>query len=220
MAVNNTQRPRGRVAGCLQAVLVPLIIIGIITAWNYFKDDDSPSSPSSSSSSSSSSDDKGGDSDGWKAGDCGGPDPDKGSDSYQKLDCDDSGATFKALKILDGAILDDSIQCPAGTDIIIKVSISFGSSSGGGIPSSTVCGRNLSGDHPGDAGAGGGQLVKGDCIDSTAKEIPCASAGPDDYKVLDLVKTESECPAKTTDPLKLTLGIGRPYDVICGRKAA
>ncbi|MCT7352527.1 hypothetical protein N4P33_10115 [Streptomyces sp. 15-116A] len=217
MASNHTtQRPRERVAGCLQALLFPLIIIGIIGAWNYYQDDKDNSS-SSSSSSSSSPDEKSGE---WKAGDCGGPDPDGSADAYKAFDCDDSGATFKALKIMDASILPDAVQCPAGTDLIVQVSITFGSSGSGGIPSSTVCGRNLSGDHPGDAGAGGGQLVKGDCIDNTAKEIACAQAGAADYKVLDLVKTEAECPSATTDPLKLTLALGRPYDVICATKAA
>ncbi|MCX5345732.1 hypothetical protein OG315_39260 [Streptomyces atratus] len=47
--------------------------------------------------------------------------------------------------------------------MIISVKVSLGSGDAGdGIPSKTICGRNLSGDHPGDAGAGGGQLVKGD----------------------------------------------------------
>lgn len=218
MASNNTrQRPRGRVAGCLQALLVPLILFGIAAAWNYYKDDDGDSSSPSSSSSSSSD----GKPDDWKAGDCGGPNPEGSADSYKAFDCDDPGATFKALKIMDASILPDAVQCPAGTDLIVQVSITFGSSdSGGGIPSSTVCGRNLSGDHPGDAGAGGGQLVKGDCIDDTAKEIACTQAGAADYKVLDLVKTEAECPSATTDPLRLTLALGRPYDVICATKAA
>lgn len=117
------------------------------------------------------------------------------------------------------AILPDSIQCPAGTDLIIQVSVTYGSTKGGGIPTSTVCGRNLSADHPGDAGAGGGQSVKGDCITDRAKEIACTEAGDSDYKVLGLVKEESECPKGTTDPLRSTIAIGRPYDVICGAKA-
>ncbi|MGA5525517.1 hypothetical protein [Streptomyces pseudogriseolus] len=219
MAVNNTiGRPRGRAAGCLQALLVPLVLIGALVGYNVYKDNNSSSSSSSPlpSSSSASQDEESGE---WKVGDCGGPDPEGSGDSYQALDCDDSGATFKALKIMDAAILPDSIQCPAGTDIIIQVSLTFGSS-GSGIPNSTVCGRNLSGDHPGDAGAGGGQLVKGDCIDANAQEVACAQAGSEDYKVLDLTKTEAECPSGTTEPLKLTIAIGRPYDVICATAAA
>ncbi|MFI8206004.1 hypothetical protein [Streptomyces sp. NPDC085937] len=136
MAANTTtRRPGGRAAGCLQAVMVPLILIGIIAAWNHFDDDGSSSSsssdPSSSSSASSSSD--------------------------------------------------------ASSD---------------------------------DAGAGGGRLVKGDCVDAQAQEIACAKAGSADYKVLGLVETEAECPSGTTNPLKPTLAIGRPYAVVCATAAA
>jgi hypothetical protein len=62
-------------------------------------------------------------------------------------------------------------------------------------------------------------LVKGDCVTSTAKEVPCASSGSDKYKVLDLVKESSQCPSGTTEPMRLTMAIGRPYDVICAAKA-
>ncbi|CAO0830527.1 Secreted protein OS=Streptomyces microflavus OX=1919 GN=HUT09_13205 PE=4 SV=1 [Streptomyces microflavus] len=110
---------------------------------------------------------------------------------------------------------------PGRNGPIIQVSRVFGSGDnkkGGGIPTNTVCGRNLTGDHPGDAGAGGGQLVKGDCITSTAKEVACASAGSDAFKVLDLVKEKEQCPAATTEPMELMMAMGRPYDVICGGK--
>ncbi|MGA5312620.1 hypothetical protein ACPCTK_00690 [Streptomyces pseudogriseolus] len=62
--------------------------------------------------------------------------------------------------------------------------------------------------------------MKGDCIDANAQEVACAQAGAEDYKVLDLTKTEAECPSGTTDPLKLTIAIGRPYDYICATAAA
>lgn len=169
------------------------------------------------SSSGSSSKDSGSGS--WEIGTCGGPDPAGGADSYRRLDCGDHGATFKALEIAAAGILPGSIQCPAGTDLMIRVSVSYGSSKDkkktSGIPTQTVCGRNLSGDHPGDPGAGGGQLVKGDCISSTAQEVACSSAGSGAFKVLDLVKEKEQCPAGTTEPMELTLSIGRPYDVIC-----
>ncbi|MCX4394884.1 MULTISPECIES: hypothetical protein [unclassified Streptomyces] len=154
----------------------------------------------------------------WKVGDCAGPDSSK-KDAYQPLDCDDSKATLKALEIKDGAIFSDSIQCPAGTDAIISVKVSFGSGDAStGIPSKTICGRNLSGDHPGDAGAGGGQLVKGDCVDDQAKEVACGSGGSGVTKVLDLTKTAKECPVGSK-PLELFPSPGRPYDAICTGKA-
>lgn len=208
-------RPR-RGAGCLQSLVVLAVILGLAYgASKVFGDKDSSSAPSSSSSAS---DGKGGS---WEVGDCGGPDPENKPDGYRAFDCDDEGATFKALEIKSASILPNAIQCPAGTDLIIQVSRVFGSGGdkkSSGIPTNTVCGRNLSDDHPGDAGAGGGQLVKGDCITPTAKEIACAEAGSDALKVLDLVKEKEECPAATTEPMQLMMAMGRPYDVICGGK--
>jgi hypothetical protein len=206
---------RRRNGGCLPALVVLVVILGLgFGASKLFGDDHKKSSSSSPSSSGSH------DSGEWKVGDCGGPDPDDKPNGYKAFDCGDSGATFKALDIQPASFMPDSIQCPAGTDLIIQVSVSYGSSKskGGGIPSKTVCGRNISADHPGDAGAGGGQLVKGDCVTSTAKEVPCASGGSDTYKVLDLTKETAQCPTGTTEPMRLTMAIGRPYDVICTAK--
>ncbi|MGW4164353.1 LppU/SCO3897 family protein [Streptomyces sp. NPDC004788] len=217
MATPGTTPPPARKSGgCLSALLIIAVILGLAYGASKFFDDKNKSSSSSSSSSSS------GDKDGsWNVGDCGGPDPDDAPDGYRAVDCGDSGATFKALAVMDASILPDAIQCPAGTDLIIQVKITFGSGGdkSGGIPSKTVCGRNLSGTHPGDAGAGGGQLVKGDCVTSTAQEVPCAQAAGSGYKVLDLTKDEKACPSGTTEPMRLTLAIGRPYDVICAAKA-
>ncbi|MET9359594.1 hypothetical protein ABZX93_01585 [Streptomyces sp. NPDC006632] len=205
--------PRRRRAGCLPALVILAVLLGLgFGASKLFGDDHGKSSSASSSASHKSGE--------WKVGDCGGPDPDDAPNGYTAFDCGASGATFKALDVQAASFLPDAIQCPAGTDLIIQVSVSYGSkkSSGGGIPSKTVCGRNLSSTHPGDAGAGGGQLVKGDCITSTAKEVPCASSGSDAYKVLGLVKETSQCPSGTTEPMRLTMAIGRPYDVICAAK--
>lgn len=166
-----------------------------------------PGNPESSSDTSST----------WAVGDCGGPDPDNPPDGYRPQKCSASGATFKAIDIKDASILPGAIQCPPGTDLMIQVSISYGSSTSSGIPTNTVCGRNLTGEHPGDAGAGGGQLVQGDCVTDQAREVPCASGGPGTFKVLGLVKTKAECPSGTTEPMRLTMAVGRPYDVICAK---
>ncbi|MEU9036657.1 hypothetical protein AB0D45_17370 [Streptomyces sp. NPDC048352] len=203
---------RTRTAGRVALALV----VGLCVALTAACDKDSSSASGSSTSK--------GKSGSWQAGDCGGPDPDDKPDGYRAFDCGDPGATFKALEVAPASILPGSVQCPAGTDLMIRVSVSYGSSSkdknkGGGIPTNTVCGRNLSGDHPGDAGAGGGQLVKGDCVSSAAQEVACASAGADAFKVLDLVKEKEQCPAGTTEPMELTMSIGRPYDVICAGDA-
>ncbi|SCF96215.1 hypothetical protein GA0115255_113143 [Streptomyces sp. Ncost-T6T-2b] len=153
-------RPR-RGAGCLQSLLVLAVILGLGYGASKIFGDESSKSKGSSSSSSSASDGKGGS---WEIGDCGGPDPENKPDGYRAFDCDEQGATFKALKIEDASFLPNAIQCPAGTDLIIQVSRVFGSGDGkkgGGIPTNTVCGRNLTGDHPGDAGAGGGRARRG-----------------------------------------------------------
>ncbi|MFJ3635707.1 hypothetical protein [Streptomyces sp. NPDC090112] len=210
-------------------LVVVLVVIGIFGAYRILDKNDQdngkgtsvsagtspsakaskdPGNPESSSDTSSS----------WKVGDCGGPDPDNPPDGYRPLKCSATGATFKAVDIKDASLFPGAIQCPAGTDLMIQVSISYGSGKSSGIPTNTVCGRNLSDDHPGDAGAGGGQLVQGDCIDAKAQEIPCAGAGKGTYKVLGLTKTEAECPAGTDQPLKLTIAVGRPYDVICAAR--
>ncbi|MFJ6485796.1 MULTISPECIES: hypothetical protein [unclassified Streptomyces] len=212
--------PRRRSGGNVVAV----IVLAVLVVGGYFfmqsrKDDGKPSaSPSASPSAKPTAKDPGSPesssdtSSAWKVGDCGGPDPAKAPDGYKRQGCSDSGATFKAIDIKEASIFPGGVQCPPGTDLMIDVSISYGGK-GSGIPTNTVCGRNLSGDHPGDAGAGGGQLVKGDCVTSQAKEVACGGSGA--QKVLGLVKTQAECPSGTTDPIKLTIAVGRPYDVIC-----
>ncbi|MEU6014635.1 hypothetical protein ABZ826_11425 [Streptomyces sp. NPDC047515] len=183
---------------CAKAVLALALVLGAATAC----------SQSSGGGSHAAKD--------WKVGDCAGPDRSESKDGYQALDCDDSKATIKALEIKDGAMFADSIQCPPGTDTIISVKVSFGSGdASAGIPSKTICGRNLSGDHPGDPGAGGGQLVKGDCVDDRAKEVACGSGGSGVAKVLGLTKKAVECPSGTDKPMELFPSPGRPYDTIC-----
>ncbi|MFF8711575.1 hypothetical protein ACF07T_09065 [Streptomyces sp. NPDC015184] len=153
----------------------------------------------------------------WKVGDCAGPDKEV-KDSYQPMDCDEAGATIKALEVKGGSMFSDAVQCPAGTDTIISVKVSFGSGDAkSGLPSKTICGRNLSGDHPGDAGAGGGQLVKGDCVTDKAKEVACAGAGSGVTKVVDLKEKAEQCPSGS-DPLELFPSPGRPYNAICTSK--
>ncbi|MFD7969399.1 hypothetical protein [Streptomyces clavifer] len=73
--------------------------------------------------------------------------------------------------------------------------------------------------YPGDAGAGGGQLVVGDCVDDRAKEIACAGASGAVNKVLALTKTAEECPAAANSPIDLFPSPGRPYDTICASAA-
>ncbi|MGW7453581.1 hypothetical protein [Streptomyces sp. NPDC054787] len=225
--VTPPQAPRRRSGGGIVAFVVLALIIGGIYGASHWlgKDDGKPAASTTASASASAKPTKPSDpgnpesssdtSSSWKVGDCGGPDPDNQPDGYRPQKCSASGATFKAIDIKDASMFPGSIQCPPGTDLMIQVSISYGNSKKGGIPTNTLCGRNLSGDHPGDPGAGGGQLVQGDCVTDQAQEVACATAGSGSAKVLGLVKQKSECPQGTTEPMQLTMAIGRPYDVIC-----
>lgn len=185
----------------VRAVLLLALVLGVTTACN---------------DSSGSGDQEARE---WKVGDCAGPDSGKSKDSFRSLDCDDPKATIKALAVTDGSFFAGAVECPAGTDEIISVKVAIGSGdASNGLPSKTICGRNLSGDHPGDAGAGGGQLVVGDCVDDTAKEVACSGGGSTVSKVVALTKTAEECPAGA-DPIELFPSPGRPYDAICTSKA-
>ncbi|MFD5870496.1 hypothetical protein [Streptomyces sp. NPDC060322] len=228
MTVHGSTRPRnGRTGGaispsprggrtalrnCAKGVLVLTLALGATTACGPFSDSGSGSSKrgggSSGGGSHAAKD--------WKVGDCAGPDTSESKDGFQPLDCDDPKATIKALEVKDGEMFAGAVECPAGTDEIISVKVSFGGDASAGLPSKTICGRNLSDDHPGDAGAGGGQLVVGDCVDDQAKEVACASGGS---KVLALAKTAEECPAAADNPIELFPSPGRPYDAICTSKA-
>src|SRR6478609_4327958 len=152
---------RSALRNCAKGVLVLTLALGATTACGPFSDSGSGSSKNRDGSSDGGSRQ----SEDWKAGDCAGPDTSRSKDGFQALDCDDPKATIKALEVKDGEIFAGAVECPAGTDEIISVKVSFGGDASAGLPSKTICGRNLSDDHPGDAGAGGGQLVVGDCVD-------------------------------------------------------
>lgn len=225
MTIHGSTRPRNGRPGstrgtrtvlrdCAKGILVLTIALGATAACGPLSDSGSGSPKRGGGSSGGGSQEARE----WKAGDCAGPDTSQSKDGFQGLDCDDPKATIKALAVKDGEIFAGAVECPAGTDEIISVKVSFGGDAAGtGIPSKTICGRNLSGDHPGDAGAGGGQLVVGDCVDDQAKEVACASGGGN--KVLALTKTAEECPAEADNPIELFPSPGRPYDAICTSKA-
>jgi hypothetical protein len=71
--------------------------------------------------------------------------------------------------------------CPADTDVAVKVE-DFN-----GLDARIMCARNLQAPHPGDAGAGGGKLMVGDCVwvgggtvpgaNAQVSEMPCGVAG-------------------------------------------
>ncbi|MFE4449458.1 hypothetical protein [Streptomyces sp. NPDC056796] len=191
--------------GWAKGALTLALVLGATTTCGPFADGGSGSSKGGSHEAKD-----------WKVGDCAGPETSESKDGFQPLGCDDPKATIKALEVKDGEFFAGAVECPAGTDEIISVKVSFGGDASAGLPSKTICGRNLSDDHPGDAGAGGGQLVVGDCVNDEAKEVACATGG---NKVLALTKTAEECPAEADNPIELFPSPGRPYDAICTSKA-
>lgn len=152
----------------------------------------------------------------YEVDDCAGLDPDRAPDGYKQFDCDDAGASLKviALQPANFAGLSEP-NCPIGTDTIITVETTYGSTATSGIPSQTLCARNLTGDHPGDPGMGGGQLKEQDCVSADLAEIPCAGAPAGALAVVSFATSVSECPAEATDPIELQFQVGRDYNVIC-----
>ena len=175
---------------------------------------DEKTDSSSDSSSAADSTENAGDDGPYEIDDCAGPDPSRGADAYRQFDCDEDGATVKVIALQPASFGITEPDCPSGTDEIITVETTYSESSTSGIPSQTLCVRNLTGDHPGDPGMGGGQLKEQDCIsaDESIAEIPC---GPGALKVLAFANSTTECPPETTDPIELQFQVGLDYSVIC-----
>ncbi|WP_129784172.1 hypothetical protein [Promicromonospora panici] len=147
----------------------------------------------------------------WAVDSCAGPDPsaediDAATDTYRPLSCDDPEATVTVLDIQD-AVSVAQVHCPAGTDIV------FQKSGQAGGDTQAVCARNLSDDHPGDPGMGGGQLVTGDCVNGDGGEVTCSEDGA--RKVTGLMVGGAECPDGTVDQLELGFDAARSYETIC-----
>ena len=73
-----------------------------------------------------------------------------------------------------------------------------------------ACARNLSPSHPGDAGAGGGQLVAGDCgyIDDDGNVAETGCAGGDDaptaqFQIVAIVEDQLDCPEGSTEKYEM-----------------
>ncbi|MFE7508859.1 hypothetical protein [Promicromonospora sp. NPDC057488] len=146
----------------------------------------------------------------WAVDSCAGPNPSpeatEGAKAYLPLLCDDPEATVTILDIQD-AVSVDQLHCPDGTDVV------FQKDGQAGGDTQAVCARNLSDDHPGDPGNGGGQLVTGDCVDSKGAELACASKGA--HKVTGLIVSGVECPEGTTDKLELGFDASRSFETVC-----
>ncbi|MFC8800160.1 hypothetical protein ACFT2C_20695 [Promicromonospora sp. NPDC057138] len=147
----------------------------------------------------------------WAVDSCAGPDPtaediDAETDTYRPLPCDDPEATVTVLDIED-AVSVGQMHCPASTDVV------FQKDGQAGGETQAVCARNLSDDHPGDPGMGGGQLLTGDCVNGDGGEVACSSAGA--QKVSGLAVGGGGCPEGTVDQLKLGFDPQRSYETIC-----
>lgn len=147
----------------------------------------------------------------WAVDSCAGPDPtaediDAATDTYRPLPCDDPEATVTVLDIQD-AVSVGQAHCPAGTDVV------FQKDGNAGGDTQAVCGRNLSDDHPGDPGMGGGQLQTGDCVNDDGGEVACSEDGA--HKVSGLMLGGSECPDGTAERLELGFDAQRSYETIC-----
>ncbi|MCP2282493.1 hypothetical protein APR04_001391 [Promicromonospora umidemergens] len=147
----------------------------------------------------------------WAVDACAGPDPtaaDAGAatDTYRPLACDDAEATVTVLDIQDAVSIGQA-HCPTGTDIV------FQKDGHAGGATQAVCARNLSDDHPGDPGMGGGQLMTGDCVTEDGREAKCSSK--DTREVVGLTIGTSKCPDGTADRIKLGFDAQRSYETIC-----
>jgi hypothetical protein len=147
----------------------------------------------------------------WAVDSCAGPDPtaqdvDAATDTYRPLPCDDPEATVTILDIQD-AVSVAQLHCPGGTDVV------FQKDGQAGGETQAVCARNLSDEHPGDPGMGGGQLVVSDCVNGDGGEVPCSADGA--RKVTGLLVGEATCPEGTADELALGFDAGRSYETIC-----
>jgi hypothetical protein len=147
----------------------------------------------------------------WAVDACAGPDPtakDAGAatDTYRPLTCDDAEATVTVLDIQD-AVSVGQAHCPTGTDVVFQKD-----GKAGGV-TQAVCARNLSDDHPGDPGMGGGQLVTGDCVTEDGREAQCSAE--DTRKVAGLTIGGSKCPDGTSDRIELGFDAQRSYETIC-----
>ncbi|MEU4364402.1 hypothetical protein [Promicromonospora sp. NPDC023987] len=147
----------------------------------------------------------------WAVDACAGPDPsaeDTGAatDTYRPLACDDAAATVTVLDIQD-AVSVGQAHCPTGTDVVFQKD-----GQAGGV-TQAVCARNLSDDHPGDPGMGGGQLVTGDCVTEEGREAKCGSKGT--REVVGLTIGGSKCPDGTADRIELGFDAQRSYETIC-----
>jgi hypothetical protein len=153
-----------------------------------------------------------------EVGDCLGPDSTR-QGGYVQRACDDPAATGEIVEMVTDMGLGTPPICPAGTDELVDAE--QGPVVDGDVASlpQTWCLRNLDPPHPGDPGAGGGELMEQDCIAiGTAgdiTEVACDGSGaaPPQHRLLAVTDAVDSCPPRTVDPIETT---SFPPTVYCG----
>ncbi|CAM3197177.1 hypothetical protein STSO111631_06165 [Stackebrandtia soli] len=163
-------------------------------------------------------------------GGCAAPVTEDSPTDYVGIGCDSPEATILILGVTT-PVEDGEPDCPYGTDQLIEVWTPPV------VPTATpspteddpeaeedeaeetepevteiVCARNLYPPHPGDRGAGGGQVIIGDCVasvDGVLSETPCNGSGEvePEYKILDVVADALDCPEATETEIDRWPGI-------------
>jgi hypothetical protein len=137
----------------------------------------------------------------------GGDGGEEGAD-YDPVACDEPEAAVEVVALAPADPRRVGPACPAGTDVALQ-------REDGEEGWDDLCLRRLDGDHPGDAGNGGGELTVGDCAggaDDAVVEVPCPDSDGDGdgdgggaaaarFRVVGFAAAPQDCPPGTTDPL-------------------
>jgi hypothetical protein len=123
---------------------------------------------------------------------------------YVYRPCEDGRATVRLTQTLTSPP-PAGTRCPDGTDTVAQVTQDAGSAGGAGA---LWCLRNLSAPHPGEPGAGGGQLMVGDCLGTASNgssvEVPCEGGDPSpDYRVGWMPDAAGACPTESVAAIDL-----------------
>jgi hypothetical protein len=152
-----------------------------------------------------------------EVGDCLGPDPER-SGSYTQCDCDDPEATGEIIEMVTDVGPSAPPLCPPRTDELVDAE--QGPVVDGDVASlpQTWCLRNLDPPHPGDPGAGGGELLEQDCFtvaeSGAIQEVACDGSGPapPQHRLVGISETVDGCPPVTAEPVELA---SVPPQVLC-----
>ncbi|MGH8792148.1 MAG: hypothetical protein ACRDXX_05815 [Stackebrandtia sp.] len=150
------------------------------------------------------------------SGGCAAPQIDDPPSDYIGVPCDDPDATVLVIDVTDPVDV-GAPQCPYGTDFEVEV---WSSTLADAVADPEIdsddlevaeiaCVRNLYPPHPGDPGAGGGQLIADDCFildgdEEVVVEVPCVDdeEPTPEFEVLEIVGDEEDCPEDETEEVR------------------